>query len=138
MEAMREVLYDDWDIKYQGNRFAWLGNGYSQTELDQTADWPYYISNEDHSPYLSTRKQREVFDEERDCATRGGGAGWGAKIVECNLLRADLLIFPSVLDGCHYVSLFTLVETLIAEARLAAVFTAPAVRCNHRWNGRRV
>jgi hypothetical protein len=60
MEAMKEVLYDDWNIKYQGNRFAWLGNGYSQTELDQTADWSYYIRNEDDSPYLSTRKQREV------------------------------------------------------------------------------
>ncbi|RDW61594.1 hypothetical protein BP5796_11486 [Coleophoma crateriformis] len=56
IEAMTELRMEDWEVKYSGNRFAWLGNGYSQTELDDTADWAYYI--------------REVDDDEP--ATRGG------------------------------------------------------------------
>ena len=31
---------DDWEVKYNGNRFAWLGNGYSQTELDPRRTGP--------------------------------------------------------------------------------------------------
>jgi len=42
IEALQELRIEDWDVKYSGNRFAWLGNGYSQTELDPTADWGYY------------------------------------------------------------------------------------------------
>ncbi|KAL8672171.1 MAG: hypothetical protein Q9168_003370 [Polycauliona sp. 1 TL-2023] len=38
MEALREVRADDWDMEYDGNRFAWLGNGISQTEFDPTSD----------------------------------------------------------------------------------------------------
>jgi hypothetical protein len=66
---MKETRYDDWDVSrtlilvypnvqlltspqitYRGNRFAWLGNGYSQTELDPTCDLGYYIRFEDDSP----------------------------------------------------------------------------------------
>lgn len=36
---------EDYNVQYAGNRFAWLGNGYSQTELDQTADWAYCKSD---------------------------------------------------------------------------------------------
>lgn len=57
---MKEVRYDDYDIKYQGNRFNFLGNCYSQTELDQTADWAYYIRNHDDGPYSSKSKRRKV------------------------------------------------------------------------------
>lgn len=53
MEAIAQTRYDDWNFKYSGNRFAFLGNGYSQTEVDQTADWAYYIRNRDDSPYVS-------------------------------------------------------------------------------------
>ncbi|PGH19126.1 hypothetical protein AJ80_04204 [Polytolypa hystricis UAMH7299] len=60
IEAMKDVRYEDWDIKYDGNRFAWLGNGYSQTELDKLADTGYYIRTEDDSPYLSRSKARKV------------------------------------------------------------------------------
>ncbi|GAB7353351.1 hypothetical protein MBLNU459_g3836t1 [Dothideomycetes sp. NU459] len=34
MEAMKDVRFEDWNIKYEGNRFAWLGNGYSQPMTD--------------------------------------------------------------------------------------------------------
>lgn len=60
MEACQDVRYDDWNIAYTGNRFAWLGNGYSQVELDPTADKAYYIRNEDDSPFLGKARAREV------------------------------------------------------------------------------
>ena len=39
IEALTDLRMEDYDVEYAGNRFAWLGNGYSQTELDGTADW---------------------------------------------------------------------------------------------------
>ena len=60
LEMIAEPRYEDWSFKYSGNRFAYLGNGYSQTETDSTADWSYYIRNEDDSPYLSRGKQRKI------------------------------------------------------------------------------
>ena len=60
IEALQEVRYDDWDIVHRGNRFAWLGNGYSQTELDQTCDLGYYIRDHDDSPYSSRSARRKV------------------------------------------------------------------------------
>ncbi|KAG6850658.1 hypothetical protein H0H93_010386 [Arthromyces matolae] len=56
MEAIADPRYDDWEITYKGNRFAWLGNGLSQTEVDETADLSYYIRNHDDSPFLSRGK----------------------------------------------------------------------------------
>jgi len=44
LEAIADPRYEDWEITYQGNRFAWLGNGFSQTEMDMTADWSYYAT----------------------------------------------------------------------------------------------
>lgn len=60
IEALKEPRFDDWNIAYSGNRFAWTGNGYSQTELDDTCDWSYYIREKDDSPYASRRMQRKV------------------------------------------------------------------------------
>lgn len=60
LEAIRELRADDWDIRYKGNRFAWLGNGFSQTEFDTTSDLAYYIKNHDDSLYASRSKRREV------------------------------------------------------------------------------
>ena len=60
MEAIKEPRFEDWDWRYNGNRFAYFGNGYSQTELDRTCDWAYYIADKDETPYLSTRKAREA------------------------------------------------------------------------------
>jgi len=57
---MRYLRADDWDVEYKGNRFGWLGNGFSQTETDATCDWAYYIKDVDDSPYLSKSKQRKV------------------------------------------------------------------------------
>lgn len=61
IECLTEVRWDDFTVKYNGNRYAWLGNGYSQTELDDTADWAYYIREEDDGPHYSRwRKRAEV------------------------------------------------------------------------------
>jgi cation diffusion facilitator CzcD-associated flavoprotein CzcO len=60
IEAMREVHFEDLEFRYEGNRFAWLGNGYSQTELDDTADWAYYIREEDNDAPLSTGGRRRL------------------------------------------------------------------------------
>ena len=60
IEALSDVRGEDWDIRYNGNRFAWLGNGVSQTELDPTSDLAYYIKEGDGTPFLSRRRRREV------------------------------------------------------------------------------
>ncbi|KAI0444838.1 hypothetical protein F4803DRAFT_510002 [Xylaria telfairii] len=76
-ECMKNVRLDDFEITYAGNRFAWLGNGFSQTELDQTADWAYYIrENDDDSTPLSTAGQRKLLtksNKNKDAAPRATG-----------------------------------------------------------------
>jgi hypothetical protein len=57
IEALMDVRVEDWSVSYSGNRYAYLGNGYSQTELDPTADWGYYIRDKDDDGPLS-RKQK--------------------------------------------------------------------------------
>ena len=60
-EAIKELRADDWEIRYNGNRFAWLGNGLSQTEFDCTSDLAYYLTQSDESPYASRAKRWEGF-----------------------------------------------------------------------------
>jgi hypothetical protein len=63
LECMRDVRFDDLDIKYHGNRFSFLGNGYSRTELDTTADLAYYIREYDDDPPLSTAGRRKLLSK---------------------------------------------------------------------------
>lgn len=72
MEAMNEVRLDDWDIQYKGNRFAWMGNGYSQTEIDETADWAYYIREADDGEYMSRNKRMRILNKS---GSKKGNAG---------------------------------------------------------------
>jgi len=60
LEAISQSQFDGWDFKYSGNRFAYLGNGYSQMEMESTSDWAYYIRNEDDSPVLGRAKWLRV------------------------------------------------------------------------------
>ncbi|KAF7559283.1 hypothetical protein G7046_g4882 [Stylonectria norvegica] len=60
MEALAHPHGDDWVVCYTGNRFDWLGNGFSQTECDTTADQAWYIRDTDDSPYLSKSKARKL------------------------------------------------------------------------------
>ncbi|KAL5337680.1 monooxygenase [Aspergillus crustosus] len=57
LEAMREPRADDWEIRYEGNRFSYLGNGVSQTEWEPTADLAYYIRDRDEGEWGSRRKR---------------------------------------------------------------------------------
>jgi len=63
IEALLELRIEDWDVKYSGNRFAWLGNGYSQTELDPTADWGYYIRDKDDDGPATTGGKRRLMSK---------------------------------------------------------------------------
>lgn len=79
IEAMREVRFDDLEVTYAGNRFSWLGNGYSRTELDSTADLAYYIREVDDDAPLSTSGRRKLLSKSgtvkggRDAVSWSGG-----------------------------------------------------------------
>lgn len=62
-EAMAQLRADDWDVRYRGNRFDWLGNGFSQTEWDPTSDLAYYICDGDESGFASRGRRREVLSK---------------------------------------------------------------------------
>jgi hypothetical protein len=53
LEAMRDPRFEDYEYEYAANRFAWLGDGVSQTEWDATADLGYYIRDVDDGRHLS-------------------------------------------------------------------------------------
>jgi hypothetical protein len=63
---------EDFNVEYAGNRFAWLGNGYSQTELDDTADWAYYIREYDDGEWLSRGKRRRELTRSGTVKRTGG------------------------------------------------------------------
>ncbi|KAJ9615416.1 hypothetical protein H2200_001491 [Cladophialophora chaetospira] len=65
LETIRQPRYDDWNIEYNGNRFAWLGNGQSQAEVLPAADLGWYIRTEDDGPYLSRRRWIENLTSRR-------------------------------------------------------------------------
>ena len=46
-------------MRYTGNRFSWLGNGMSQTELDPESDLGCYIRTFDDDPPLSRDLRRQ-------------------------------------------------------------------------------
>ncbi|KAK4941427.1 hypothetical protein LTR10_018696 [Elasticomyces elasticus] len=73
IEALGEVRWEDFNVEYNGNRFAWLGNGYSQTELDQTADWAYYVRDHDDGEYFSRGRKREIITKSGTCSHDSGG-----------------------------------------------------------------
>lgn len=79
IEAMRDMRMEDWDVAYKGNRYAWLGNGYSQTELDDTADWAYYIREEDDGEPLSRAKRRKLLTNSGHVNSEGGSSFLAAK-----------------------------------------------------------
>lgn len=42
-EALKEPRYEDMIVEYSGNRFSYLGNGYTSTELDADANPVWYF-----------------------------------------------------------------------------------------------
>lgn len=67
MEALAHPRHEDFDVTYRGNRFAWLGNGFSQTECDRTSDLAYYIREADDAPFLSKGRIREKLTKSGSC-----------------------------------------------------------------------
>ncbi|CAI6336779.1 unnamed protein product [Periconia digitata] len=58
METISAVRWEDYDVRYKGNRYAWLGNGFSQIETDPECDLAFYIGNEDDSEMIGKRTRR--------------------------------------------------------------------------------
>lgn len=71
IEALLDLRVEDWDVKYNGNRFAYLGNGYSQTELDPTADWGYYIREKDDDGPISRKKKMQLLNKSGTISSNG-------------------------------------------------------------------
>ncbi|KAK2745565.1 hypothetical protein FQN57_003690 [Myotisia sp. PD_48] len=80
IEALKEPRFDDWNITYSGNRFAWLGNGYSQTEVDSTADWAYYIREEDDDAPLTRGGRRKLLTNSGNVQAGTGVSFTGNKL----------------------------------------------------------
>jgi hypothetical protein len=81
IEALMELRLDDWDVKYQGNRFSWLGNGYSQTEIDPTADWAFYIRERDDDEPISRLRKLQILNKSGTQAP-SAGVSFTGKTVE--------------------------------------------------------
>lgn len=67
MEALASPRYDDFHITYNGNRFGYLGNGFSQGELNPNIDLAYYIREKDTGeslcrPLESTHNVKDITD----------------------------------------------------------------------------
>ncbi|RDL40439.1 Monooxygenase [Venustampulla echinocandica] len=60
LQTMQDVRADDWDIRYSGNRFSFLGNGISQAECDPTSDLGYYLRDHDDSAPMTRRKRMDI------------------------------------------------------------------------------
>ena len=82
IEAMMEVRMDDWEVNYDGNRFAWLGNGYSQTEVDPTADWAFYIREKDDDEPLSRDKKLQIINRSGTMSRNVGTNFFGKRNAE--------------------------------------------------------
>ncbi|KAK8052687.1 hypothetical protein PG996_011988 [Apiospora saccharicola] len=60
LEAISSLRADDFDVRYKGNRWEWLGNGFSQIETDEECDLSYYVRQTDDSEFLSSKKRRRA------------------------------------------------------------------------------
>ena len=90
IEALMELRMEDWDVKYSKNRFAWLGNGYSQTELDSTADWAYYIRDKDDDGPLCRAGKRKLLTKSGTVTATAGVDFTGKKAEAPVIERANL------------------------------------------------
>lgn len=81
LETLKDVRFDDFDFTHAGNRFYFLGNGYSQTELDDTADWGYYIREYDDDAPLTTAGRRKLLSKSGTVGGRAMVTFSGAKEV---------------------------------------------------------
>jgi hypothetical protein len=48
---MKEPRFEDFDVEYFGNRFAYMGNGFTSTELSENGNavWYFDILDREHA-----------------------------------------------------------------------------------------
>lgn len=85
IEALSEVRWEDMEVKYTGNRYGWLGSGFSQCESDPTADWAYYVREHDDQEYQSKGKRREILTKSGTVSGRVSVNFAGNKEMQANL-----------------------------------------------------
>ncbi|KAK0385087.1 hypothetical protein NLU13_7565 [Sarocladium strictum] len=75
IEALMNPRFDDFDFKHAGNRFAYLGNGYSRCEVDNTADWAWYIRERDDDAPITTNGRNRLISKSGTVTNRDA-VGW--------------------------------------------------------------
>lgn len=61
METLSKPRYEDFDISYASrNRFAYLGNGFSQREMNPRADLTYSIREHDGGSSVFWRRVHQL------------------------------------------------------------------------------
>ncbi|PNP76204.1 hypothetical protein FNYG_10493 [Fusarium nygamai] len=72
METLATPRYDDYSVEYNGRRFAYLGNGFSQTETTLGMDRTYYIrERDDGSSLFRNLMSKENMSEPMDVKLLG-------------------------------------------------------------------
>jgi hypothetical protein len=87
-EALKEPRWEDFDVTYAGNRFGYLGNGYTGAELDPRGDAVWYFDVLRRELGLG----KEVFDvlgdvgmlQEREDQKNGGYNGFANEEASVN------------------------------------------------------
>lgn len=55
VETLQQVRYDDFKVRYFGNRFGYLGNGMTKLETVGDADLARYIRPHDDAPIIGSK-----------------------------------------------------------------------------------
>lgn len=82
VEAMKNVRYEDFKVRYFGNRFDYLGNGMTKLEMLPDADLAQYVrNNDDDAPiigskltYVKASPDQVSFDVAAPSSNVNGGA----------------------------------------------------------------
>ena len=70
-ETMKEPRYEDFDMVYNGNRFAHFGNGFNKAELTEDADRVWYLEElrMDHEAGREAYEVVSIVPQQREHAT---------------------------------------------------------------------
>lgn len=55
VKALENVRYEDFKVRYFGNRFDYFGNGMTKIEMTPDADLARYVRNEDNAPIIGSK-----------------------------------------------------------------------------------
>lgn len=82
MEALATPRYDDYSVEYNGRRFAYLGNSFSQTEVNPDLNRTYHIREKDDGSSLFRNPMSKV--NRTEPMDIGILRGWGKSILVQN------------------------------------------------------